>query len=485
MYYYEPSAFHVFEKNGKYFLYMVRSLAVFELNPISYKMLTSSPPLDPETFAKENRMESLSDEIRETVKSLVQWGLLSTEPPEPIPVQRVPNPFVAEVRVRGLYLGVAQDCNLRCKYCSADYGRFGQDVKVRYMHKEIARKALDLLLSTPRPASEVVRIIFVGGEPLMNFEIIKFVVDYLKTKSSIKTNFFLNSNGTLMTRNKAKWFVENGIPVRLSIDGTAHTHDIDRVYPDGRGSYDEVMKGLKNYLLFEKEGFSVQAAIPHGESLKEAVHALWNLGANLVLANYAAETAFTKGGEFAMTESDFAEFVREWEELGGEITDNLIRNGKSPTMLAFHQFLKWIHSRVGRKPGCGVGSVPCVQPDGNIYLCQGFVGCDEGRVGTVDTGLDHAKVEQFGEMYSDFLAKCDACWARNCCGVACIAQAVQNKTIGDEYEPSVNCGVAKKMIEWVIYSYSQLSEKRPEVLSNAFGSNKPLRVNTVWHPHSD
>ena len=178
------------------------------------------------------------------------------------------------------------------------------------------------------------------------------------------------------------------------------------------------------------------------------------------------ESGSERGGEFAMTESDFAEFVREWEELGGEITDNLIRNGKSPTMLAFHQFLKWIHSRVGRKPGCGVGSVPCVQPDGNIYLCQGFVGCDEGRVGTVDTGLDHAKVEQFGEMYSDFLAKCDACWARNCCGIACIAQSIQLDRLGDAYEASQNCGIAKKMIEGIIYMYSRLVEERAEILNS-------------------
>lgn len=476
MYYFNAKSFHLFSNKRQYFLLEIEKLVLFELSETSYNILKCSFPLRHADLVHNLKQHVPESEILDSIGTLLEWNILLNKAEAISDERNIQNNLESRATIRhtltGLYLVLAQDCNLRCKYCSTEYGRYGRDTKTKLMSKEIAKKAIDFLLNNMDPLEKETQIGFTGGEPLMNFDTLQFVVNYLRTKG-MPTTFIVNTNGTMMTREKAKWLVEEKIPIRFSIDGTKEIHNINRVYPNGQGSYDDVIKGIQTYLQFAPNGFRAQTSIPHGKRLLESVEHLWSLGALEVVGNFTGESYFLRDESIKLTESDKNEFIRQWKMLNDKIADSLTQKEKTPMLAMTRGLLKYLHTREGKAPGCGIGRVISVDPDGNLDLCQAFVGLDEYAIGDLEVGLNYKKIFDFYEVYYKYLDKCKQCWAKYICGSGCIAQAVHYNELGDAFEPLRVCDLMRSLIEAACELYARLKENCPEVLEKMF---TPLKL---------
>jgi uncharacterized protein len=472
MYFKNLTNFHIFYKKGKYFLYGINNLAIFEISKLSYDILKTNMPLKKSQIIKNLINKYSVEEINNTLKNLKSWGILGHHNFEILSESGFPNPYKKELNdkyyIHGLYITISQICNLKCKYCSADFGKFGNSDAINYMNKETAKKSVDFLINNIRPNVKNPLIAFVGGEPLLNFEILKFIVDYTKKVSNLEPRYILNTNGTQVTEDIAHWFAKNNIPLRFSIDGNEMMHNKNRVYRNGKGSYCNVMKGLNIYKKYHKNGFYVQSAFEHANNLVDGVHHLWNLGANMVLANPALDSPFFQNGKFEMTKEDWRKYEKQIQKLNNEITIRMINNKKTPLINHTFTNLEHLFTRKNRKAGCGVGRTIAITPEGKLYPCQAFVGNDDYLMGNLEKGIDKDFMENFGNIYVNYLNKCNNCWAKNSCNTGCIALSIQYNEMGNEFEPSKFCQFERNFLEYSIYNYTKIKEKRPEFLNKIF-----------------
>ena len=152
-------------------------------------------------------------------------------------------------RITDLTLNIVNSCNLRCRYCwneAGSYGNLTRDNKK--MGEKVAFKAIDLLVRESRGVKDLV-VDFYGGEPLLNFELIKNVIGYcrkIQDKKGIKFRFLLATNGVLLDKERGEYLISNGVDVAVSLDGPRKIQDRQRPFPDGAGSYDIVVNNIKS-----------------------------------------------------------------------------------------------------------------------------------------------------------------------------------------------------------------------------------------------
>jgi uncharacterized protein len=468
--YYLKYELYLVNNNNHYFCYFTENNSLLEINKLAYHILKLKFPINHKNIISYFKSKYTKIEIEETINDLLFWKIISNDKNNKAIVNESPikNPFNYSSGekhiINGVYLVISQCCNLRCKYCSADYGRFGG--KECLMDKYIAKLSIDFLLDNINQKSGSTSVIFVGGEPLLNFNIIKFVVDYIKHNTKINNfKFALNTNGSLMTENIANWLISNNIFIRFSIDGLKELHNENRVYPNGDGSYDDVINGLNRYLNIGKnKSFEAQTSIPKGDKLIESVHHLWNMGATNVICNFTSESYFIENDSFKMNRYDYNRYYKQWKSLCDEVTSGLLENNKSKGIAHFQSFLKNLHLRKKHINTCSVGRTISIMPDGSIYPCQGFTGMQDYCIGDIINGFDYNKLKVFGDIFVKYINKCNNCWARRICGMACISMSAQYNELSDKYEPTRICHILRKMAVHMMFVYSQIKKNNPKFL---------------------
>jgi len=448
--YFTSNSIHTFKKKDKYFLFCSHNLSSFEITSSAYEVLHS------------NNIDNNSEILTE----LLKWGLFPVKQAKTDKVKKKSPLNGVNENLIGLYLVISQNCNLRCKYCSAGFGGFGMNPKAKFMSEEIALRAIDFYFKNLSKDTKSPCIFFDGGEPILNFNVLKSCVEYAR-KVKPNTYFSLITNGTLIDEPKAKWLAENNIGVTFSIDGTKEIHNQNRVYKNGKGSYDNAEKGLKAFRKYAKNVMVVKASIPKATNYMECVHNLWNLGVSTVVANSTVESNFVSSEQFNMNKKEFTDFINNWEILCEEITDNLIKFGNSPFIHLFRFYLDSITRRRKVPRSCEIGRSLSITPDGSIYVCKALVGFEEYKIGDIFKGINY-NFDKLNETYEKYYHKCDDCWARNLCGTRCMAQSIKYKELDDKFPASRLCEFNKKAIETVIYMYYRIKEERPEILSHGF-----------------
>lgn len=251
MYHFNKDNFHVFEKRGNFFYFDIFNIASFEINELCYNILSSRSPFEKEEICAKYKSVYTFEDIESSIDALIEWEIVSEKEADPYPRAKVFNPFTYDNGLEwnignSVSLIISSDCNLRCKYCSADYGRFGQgNDRVQLMSKETAKKAIDFVSSNiPEDYDTTFTIIPAGGEPFLNFDVFKFIVEYSRQKNpSFDLVFSFNTNATLLNDEMAKWIAKNKLDIRFSIDGMKEIHDSNRIYPNGKGSYESTIIG--------------------------------------------------------------------------------------------------------------------------------------------------------------------------------------------------------------------------------------------------
>lgn len=351
--------------------------------------------------------------------------------------------------VKALCLHVAHDCNLRCKYCFADTGEFHGGRSL--MSAEVGKKAIDFVIKNSAERKNI-EIDFFGGEPLMNFEVVKEITEYAKTegeKHGKNFRFTVTTNGILLDEDKKKYINENMSNVVLSIDGTKETNDRVRYRVDGSGSYDTIVPKFQDLAESRNQDrYYVRGTFTayNTDFVKDVIH-LADLGFKQTSVEpvVAPETE-----DYALREEHIPIVLKEYEKLAEEYVKRY-KEGRGFNFFHFMIDLDQGPCVVKRLSGCGAGhEYLAVAPNGDIYPCHQFVGNTDFLMGNVNEGSINEDIKSYFEKSNIYTKeKCRNCFAKFYCSGGCCANAWNfNGDINKPYE--LACEFEKKRVECAI-----------------------------------
>ena len=360
--------------------------------------------------------------------------------------------------VKALCLHIAHDCNLACKYCFADEGEYhGQ--KRELMSLEVGKKALDFLIENSGNRINL-EVDFFGGEPLMNFDVVKEIVAYgrMREKEAGKNfRFTLTTNGVLLNDDVIDFCNKEISNVVLSLDGRKCIHDDMRPTRNGKGSYDIVVpkfqkfveqRGDKSYYV---RGTFTRNNLDFAEDFK--------LMADLGFKEISIEPVVSPDTcDYAIREEDLETIYAEYDKLACDIIERH-KAGKPITFFHYMLDLNGGPCVYKRLSGCGSGTeYLAVTPQGALYPCHQFVGIDEFELGNVYEGIKKTDiVEEFKLCNVYAKDKCKDCFARFYCSGGCAANSYQfHGSILDAYD--IGCKLQQKRVECAIMIKAALAD---------------------------
>lgn len=351
--------------------------------------------------------------------------------------------------IKALCLHVAHTCNLNCSYCFASQGKYHGERAI--MSLEVGKRALDFLIENSKNRTNL-EVDFFGGEPLMNFDMIKELVAYArKREKQAKKNFrfTLTTNGVLVDDSVIDFANREMSNVVLSLDGRKEVHDRFRVDFNGNGSWEKIVpkfqrfvqkRGGKNYYM---RGTFTHANPDFLNDIKEMLH--------LGFTELSMEPVVCATGDpLALTQEDLPVVLEQYEKLA-ELMLEKYREGKPFTFYHYMLDLKSGPCIYKRVSGCGSGTeYMAVTPWGDLYPCHQFVGEEKFRLGNIWTGVDNTEIQnEFATCNVYTRPECRDCWAKLYCSGGCSANAYHaTGSVNGVY--AYGCELFKKRMECAI-----------------------------------
>lgn len=456
---------HCYQSNGYSIVMDVNSGAVHVVDDLVYQLVPLLEPLVKEKkdkgeildFVKAQQLPYTEEETAEAVDEillLAQEGQLYTEDIYENYIDSFKN---RETVVKALCLHIAHDCNLACRYCFAEEGEYhGRRAIMSY---EVGKKALDFLVANSGNRTNL-EVDFFGGEPLMNWEVVKQLVAYgrsLEEEHHKKFRFTITTNGVLLNDEILKFVNKEMGNMVLSIDGRKEVHDRMRPHRGGQGSYDEIVPKFKK--AAESRGqmnYYVRGTYTHYNTdfAKDVLH-LVDLGFKQISVEpvVAPETE-----DYAIREEDLPQLLAQYDELAEE----MIKRRKEGNGFNFFHFMIDLEGGpcvAKRLSGCGSGTeYLAVTPWGDLYPCHQFVGNEDFLMGNVDEGVLRTDIrDEFKQCNVYAKEKCKDCFAKFYCSGGCAANSYNfTGNVNGSYD--IGCELQRKRIECAIMIKAALSE---------------------------
>ncbi|MBQ7828544.1 MAG: thioether cross-link-forming SCIFF peptide maturase [Clostridia bacterium] len=325
--------------------------------------------------------------------------------------------------VKALCLHIAHTCNLNCEYCFASQGKYKGERAV--MSFEVGKRALDFLIENSGSRHNL-EVDFFGGEPLMNFDVVKQLVAYARSvekEHGKNFRFTLTTNGLLIDDDVIDFANRECSNVVLSLDGRREIHDRYRVDYNGKGSWDRIVPKFQK--LVESRGgkdYYMRGTFTHqNPDFLEDIKVMLDLGFNELSME---PVVCAPGDPSELTADDMKIVMKQYEELAAL----MLERGRAGKPFTFYHYMidleggPCIYKRIS---GCGSGTeYMAVTPWGDLYPCHQFVGDDKFKLGDIYNGVTNTEAQQcFANCNVYARPECRDCWARLYCSGGCAANA--------------------------------------------------------------
>ena len=446
---------HPYKLNGYNIVLDVNSGSVHVVDEVAFFVISNWESYDKEALLLKTLEEfkTLEDVTKEELEGLFQdiEGLISTGKLfSEDKFRKLADSFKKRQSViKALCLHVAHDCNLACKYCFAGEGEYHGDRGL--MSFEVGKKALDFLVENSGTRKNL-EVDFFGGEPSLNFEVVKQLVAYgrqLEKTNNKNFRFTYTTNGIILTKEIMDFCNKEMSNVVLSLDGRKEVNDRMRTNKAGRGSYDDIVPKFKEFVDLRggKDYYIRGTYTRFNKDFCEDILHMADLGfKEISIEPVVADPSMP----YALKEEDLPELLAQYEKLAAEM---IARNKKGEGFTFYHYMIDLDGGPciVKRVSGCGVGTeYMAVTPNGDLYPCHQFAGNPDFLLGNVFTGVENQKVtEQFKNCNIYSHKECDNCFARMYCSGGCAANAYNSTgSVNGVYK--LGCELHKKRIECAI-----------------------------------
>ena len=381
------------------------------------------------------------DEIESELERLIAAQCLFTSAERP-------TEDASQLILKSLCLNVAHECNFACTYCFANGGDYHGQVTL--MSRDVARAGIDFLVRESASHRNV-EVDFFGGEPLMDWDVVVDTMEYARSTYPQKEwRFTLTTNGSLLRDDMFPVLEAYDVSIVLSLDGGRTAHDANRVFRDGRGTFDTIIERIRHFTRTRDEegGYFVRGTYARNTlGFAHSVRELHELGFKYISMEPVVLSA---DSALALQTSDLPAIRAQYEELISYFLGEL-KSGSGFDFFHFKLDLEAGPCLSKRIYGCGAGvEYMAVAPNGDVFPCHQFDGIEKFKMGNVlgNPVIDRPDlVAEFA--HANFLfAKdaCSTCWARFYCSGGCLAN---NYLInGDILKPyELGCAIQKERIE--------------------------------------
>ncbi len=434
---------HAFNFKDNYFVYDVESGSLHETDKMIFDILKNN---DLSCYDANAVVEAKAE-----IASLKEQGLLDAQAPEYVMEEK-------RLDVKAMCLHVCHDCNLRCGYCFAKEGTYSGPKEM--LSLETAKKAMDFLIDNSA-GRKILEVDFFGGEPLMNFDVLKQTVEYAKEQAAKKGKIFkftTTTNGVLLNKEASDYLNQEMDNVVLSIDGRKEVNDAVRKTANGKGSFDYFIDNFKYFRSVRGDKSYFVRGTFTNKNLDFANDVLFmnDQGFDQISIE---PVVLPDDHSLAIKESDLPVVFEEYERLAEAYLE---RRQDSEKWFSFFHFV--LHLDDGpcykkRLVGCGAGSeYLAVAPNGDIYPCHQFVGEKQFLLGNVHSvqkeGLNDEIRRDFSKSSIFTKPDCQNCWAKYHCSGGCNANAIHFN--GDMNKPyKIACEMMRKRLECSMYIFAK------------------------------
>lgn len=455
---------HQYKMGGYNIVLDPNSGSVHSVDEVAYDIIGMYENHTPEEITKEiveryGEKEGVTPEdvaeVLEDIETLKKEGkLFSEDTYRNLAIDFKNRPTV----IKAMCLHIAHDCNLACKYCFAGEGEYCGDRSL--MSFEVGKQAFDFLIANSGTRKNL-EVDFFGGEPLMNFEVVKQLVAYAREQEKIHNKnfrFTLTTNGVLLDEEVMDFANKEMYNVVLSLDGRKETNDRMRVSRNGKGSYDLIVPKFKE--MVKRRGdkeYYIRGTYTHYNTdfTKDILHM-----ADLGFTKLAMEPVVASpDAPYALKEEDLPVLFDQYEKLAAEMVRRE-KNGKGFTFFHYMIDLEGGPCIAKRIAGCGVGTeYVAVTPWGDLYPCHQFVGDENYLLGNVFDGITNEEVRSRFKMCNIYTRpQCNDCFARLYCSGGCSANSYHaTGSIEGIYE--LGCKLHRKRVECAIMMKVALAEE--------------------------
>ncbi len=416
---------HKFKNNGYNIVLDVNSGSVHVVDDIAYDAISLYEE-DPDSVRigimrlYPNVTDYEVDELIDDIKSLIEAGELFSED---VYENYIDDIGKRETVVKALCLHIAHDCNLSCRYCFAGKGEYNGESAL--MSFETGRKALDFLVDNSGNRRNL-EVDFFGGEPLMNFEVVKQIVAYgrsLEEKYDKKFRFTLTTNGVLLNDDVIEFAGKEMSNLVLSIDGRKDIHDYMRPFRNGAGSYELILPRFKKAAEARNQtDYYARGTFTHfNTDFDKDVLELANQGFKQISVEPVVAEPHE---EYAIKDEDIEDICKAYDRLAAEMLERE-KEGRGFNFFHFMIDLTGGPCVAKRLSGCGAGTeYLAVTPWGDLYPCHQFVGNEDFLLGNIYDGIkrnDICSTFKKCNVYSK--PDCKDCFAKFFCSGGCAANA--------------------------------------------------------------
>lgn len=418
-----------FRKGDRTYAFVVPANALVELDATALAVLEAAGDSGgPDADQIERVLEGCfpPGEIREAIGELVRMAILLPAEKLELWADSAFPPAPPDVPLSTLVLNVAQDCNMRCSYCFAAAGTYGK--AAGKMNQETAFRAVDFFLARCGDSKEVT-LTFFGGEPLLNFEVIRTTVKYAREearKVGKAVDFSLTTNGTLLDEEKIRFLSEERIGVTVSMDGPPEVHDRHRRLRGGQGSYRMVLPGVLALIRGHRtRPVGARATLTRGiPDLERCLFHLLDMGFHEV--GFSPVTS--PDPDCYLNEADLESLLGQFRRLACLFRDRALE-GRFLGFSNISNLVAEIHAGEVKRYPCGAGlGLMGVSATGDLFLCHRLVENEEAYLGSLGKGIDRQRRGRLlRALHLSRKADCRGCWVRHLCAGGCYQEALERQ----------------------------------------------------------